>query len=98
MHATIDVLPGELLGAIFEERERAERCDRDAVCPRWEWEEPPHIYYIRTPTRDEFNVASVSDLLKGTGSITTALVPQQRGREYSKKHEGRHPARPSQLR
>ena len=53
MHNTINDLPDELLAAIFEERESAERRDRDVGRPHWTWDRLLHKSHLRVPTRDE---------------------------------------------
>jgi F-box-like len=73
MHATIDDLPDELLAAIFEEREYAERGDRDEVPPRPGWETPLDTSYLRRPTRDKLNVAAVSRRWFAVASSTPRL-------------------------
>jgi F-box-like len=60
MRAAIDDLSDELLAAIFEELEYAERGDRDEVPPQPVWEAPLDTSYLRWPTCDKFNVAAVS--------------------------------------
>ena len=73
MHTTINDLPDELLAAIFEERESAERKDRDVVYPRWIWDQPVHTSYLRVPTRDKFNLTSVSRRWLSVASSTPRL-------------------------
>ena len=73
MYRAINDLPDELLAAIFEELERAERGARDMIPPRPEWEQPRGISYLRLPTRNKFNVTSVSHRWFSIASSTPRL-------------------------
>jgi F-box-like len=73
MHAAIYDLPDELLAVIFEEREYAERGDRDEVPPQPVWETPLDTSYLRRPTSGIFNVAAVSRRWFAVASSTPRL-------------------------
>ena len=59
-------LPDELLAINFEERERGERTDRDAVHPLLIWDQPLTTSYLRLPTCDKFKMAAVSRRWRST--------------------------------
>lgn len=73
MYRAIEDLPDELLSTIFEEREFAERSVRDRGQSRQEWVQPLRTSYLRLPTRDKFNVTSVSRRWFSVASSTPRL-------------------------